>query len=566
MNRSMQIACAAVAVLFTANAFAQTNTWSGGSASWSNSANWTNGALVGSSTTSLFFGDIGGTTWSCSDDIAGGFQLNNLTFDNSGPCAILPTSPANYLTFVPNGSTAPIPTIAMDGAGSMTIASSMSINGTSGGTLDVNFAPGAGNLTLTGNLGGGSSSTLIINGGGMLTLAGSNSYGSTVINGGTLNFAAASNLGTKTDTITLEGGGTLLYSGTGSLSATSGDDVLNIVDYGTIDVSSSTGYINYYPNFSGTGTLTKTGPGMMWCHGSGNLQAGPFIVAQGTFLTTSRRTANTTVMTVQSGAQYELLNNTTSPQTADYSLASGAILYLNGFGPSNGFSGTSGTTTGAFFDAGYSSLTYASFTNNIQLQSDSSIVVGNTTAGTNKLFLYGNISGSGSLIKDYTQGEVNNNKGLDGTATFLNSKGLLALFGTNTYPGSTQINSGTILLQSNYALPNTPLELNSSYDGSSTLDLGGFSATVPSISTSGTGSAVISSTGSTGVLTVNYQGSTPMVYNGSLGTSPTSGNNFAFATTSGTVVLTGNNYYTQGTTIGPGATLQLNSSNTYQAG
>ena len=140
--------------------------------------------------------------------------------------------------------------------------------------------------------------------------------------------------------------------------------------------------------------------------------------------------------------------------------------------------------------------------------------------------------------------------------TFVNSKGVLALYGTNTYTGSTTINSGTILLQSNSTLPNTPLVLNASYDGSSTLDLGGYNATVPSISTSGNGAAVISSTGSSGMLTVNYQGNTPMIYSGALGHG--AANNFAFATTgSGVVVLDGSNSYTQGTTIGPGATLQL---------
>ena len=59
------------------------------------------------------------------------------------------------------------------------------------------------------------------------------------------------------------------------------------------------------------------------------------------------------------------------------------------------------------------------------------------------------------------------------------------------------------------------------------------------------------------MLTVNYQGSTPMVYSGALGGGPAT-SNFAFATTgSGVVVLDGSNTYTQGTTIGPGSTLQL---------
>ena len=102
-------------------------------------------------------------------------------------------------------------------------------------------------------------------------------------------------------------------------------------------------------------------------------------------------------------------------------------------------------------------------------------------------------------------------------------------------------------------MPNTPLMLNSSYDGSSTLDLGGFlGVTVASLSAAGTGSAVISSTGSTGMLTVNYQGSTPMVYSGALGGGPATQQLRLCHDGSGVVVLDGSNTYTQGTTIGPG--------------
>ena len=119
MNRSIQIASAAVAVLFAATALAQTtDTWTASSGSWSTAANWSSGGPVSGGTTSLFFG---GTTWSSSDDIAGAFQLNNLTFDNSGPCTILPTSPANYLNFVANGATTP--SITLNGAGNVTISS-----------------------------------------------------------------------------------------------------------------------------------------------------------------------------------------------------------------------------------------------------------------------------------------------------------------------------------------------------------------------------------------------------------------------------------------------------------
>ena len=194
----------------------------------------------------------------------------------------------------------------MDGAGNVTIASSMTI---AGGTLGVTFAPGAGTLSLYWKTGRQQHDHTGHREQRNAHACAANSYGNTVISGGTLNVTATNNFGSTSGTITLENGGTLLDSSTGNFAATSSYNNLNIVDYGTIDVANSTSYINYYPNFSGTGTLTKTGPGMVWCHGSGNVQAGPFIIAQGVFLTTSRRTTYTTSMTVQPGGQWEMNNN-----------------------------------------------------------------------------------------------------------------------------------------------------------------------------------------------------------------------------------------------------------------
>ena len=99
------------------------------------------------------------------------------------------------------------------------------------------------------------------------------------------------------------------------------------------------------------------------------------------------------------------------------------------------------------------------------------MVVCNSTGYVYKLKLYGNITGPGGLIKDFSSGEpVNGDTYAQYTA---NSLGILALGGNNSYQGNTTINAGTILLQSNYALPSTTVLMIDS-SNSSTLDMGGY--------------------------------------------------------------------------------------------
>ena len=89
---------------------------------------------------------------------------------------------------------------------------------------------------------------------------------------------------------------------------------------------------------------------------------------------------------------------------------------------------------------------------------------------------------------------------------FGDSQGILALGGTNTYQGSTTINSGTILVQSNSALPAATAVYIDQNNGS-TLDLGGYNATIAGLFNGPNGGGTITNSGTaTSTLTVNGGG------------------------------------------------------------
>ncbi len=267
MNRTLRIASAAAAVLFATTAFAQTDTWNGTSSNWNNGANWSNGTPLSSSTTSLTFG---GATWSSSDDIAGGFLLNNLTFDNSGLGTISSTSTANYLNFVSNGATPP--SIALDGAGNVTISSSIAVTNNLGIS-----GPGPGALTLSGTVSGAGG--LTVNSGAMLTLANTNTFsGGINLSGGTVAFGNYHNLGSTSNAITFNNGGVLSYTATASVDPD--DFTFKFPGNGTIAVANPNTYYELEGSLiSGSGGLTFAGSGEVLLHSSNSNLTGQIVVA-----------------------------------------------------------------------------------------------------------------------------------------------------------------------------------------------------------------------------------------------------------------------------------------------
>ena len=353
--------------------------------------------------------------------------------------------------------------------------------------------------------------------------------GGIILNEGALDFNTPSALGVSTNPIFLNGG-TLYPVGIGISSGTY--PWLFGPSGGTVNLDPGQTASRSGADMFGNGSLTLTGSGTLSVGSASSPFSGQVYLNQGTINMAGSRFGSVQGMTVAAGAQYVLTDST----TATYSFASGAVLTLNGAGPGN---------LGAFALAVGTAAPTTTFSNPVYLASNSLICPTVSGANTPTLILSGPIFGPGSLT-------------VGGSGTLRVSSANNAYGGP---AGTTSVLNGTLQVANVNSLPaTTSLVLGDpSANTSATFDLNNQTQTVASLLTAGNGSnnqVISSGTASAGVLTVNYQGNTPMVYTGALGGSAA---NFALAVTgSGVVVLAGgNNTYTQGTTIGPGATLQL---------
>ena len=148
-----------------------------------------------------------------------------------------------------------------------------------------------------------------------------------------------------------------------------------------------------------------------------------------------------------------------------------------------------------------------------------------------------------------------------------NGSGSLILAAANTFTGASAVNSGTLVIGNSAALaPNGALALNtnSALGTSGTLELNGFSIQVGPLS--GGGTIQDNGTGSTATtLTVNTAPAAASTFSGAF----FNGNfhNTALAVSgSGTLTLTGVGFYTGGTTVNTGATLQIGQANSIGSG
>jgi fibronectin-binding autotransporter adhesin len=129
--------------------------------------------------------------------------------------------------------------------------------------------------------------------------------------------------------------------------------------------------------------------------------------------------------------------------------------------------------------------------------------------------------------------------------------GTLLLTGTNTYSGGTTISGGVLRMGNTSALGSGPLTINGGM-----LDLNGNNLTIPNLS--GTG-GIIDDPGPGGNMTLTVNGGSVATFAGVI--QNTLGTIALTRSGTGTLILTGNNTYTGGTTISGGA-LQLGADGT----
>ncbi len=99
MNRFLRTACTLAVVFFAVPAFAATYSRNASSSgNWNVASNWSTGTPANSSATSLYFG---GASWSSTDNVAGSFSVNGMTFNNTGASTIYSSTATNALNLTP---------------------------------------------------------------------------------------------------------------------------------------------------------------------------------------------------------------------------------------------------------------------------------------------------------------------------------------------------------------------------------------------------------------------------------------------------------------------------------
>ncbi|MCE0496593.1 MAG: autotransporter-associated beta strand repeat-containing protein [Methylacidiphilales bacterium] len=437
-----------------------------------------------------------------------------------------------------------------------------------GSTLTI---AGTGNTTISDPISGVNAGSAIIQGGtGILILSGANTYaGGTEINSGTLAINNASALGSgvleinggfldnsSSAAITLASNNTQQWNASfgfiGTQSLNLGTGAVTLGTSPTVTVSNNTlteggviGGSSYGLTKAGAGTLVLTGANTF--NGGTTINDGVLAIAS----------------TSNSGSAQPLGEGTNVIFTGASSSAPGVLQY------------TGGTAT---------------LGQRLTVSTGDYGFVDNSGGGT--LTLSGGISKSGSVFglaggKFVVSGVISgtsNGSDLDIGSTSYGGAATVALATTNSYNGPTYINDGSYLLTTtNNALPtptNSVVTLGAASDSgvTNTLDLAGTSETVASLNVGSTSNNVVNqvissfSTGSgtnlsistsnsatTGTLTVDYTNTgTNDTFSGSLGASGSATNFGLVKSGAGTLILTGTNTYTGGTTIEAGV-LGINS-------
>ena len=431
----------------TTAATAATVTWTGGGsdANWSTAGNWNSG--VPNPGDSLILDGSAGLT--ANNDLSIGTAFSGILF---------PTTAGGFLV---GGN-------AVDLSGATLLNNSYTlqeldfiVTNNSSLTFDTENS----DFLLTSRVSG--TGTVLKLGPGTLTLAGADNYGGlTTISNGTM--VVSNNNGNYTiDGATLMLNFRTYYTGMGiSLTRDSsvGIDLLDNAEPRGVDLYGTIGS----PGFK----FTKIGEGILRIVGSMN--ASQIDVAAGTLSSLGGAAMplthwGTNLITVESGAMLRADDGGICPN----------LIVLNG---GDGTSSGSYTHQGILVSANRNNGTPTNniFTNTITLAADSSL-----GSYWGNMIISGNLTGPGALTK------------LGGNP--------LVLGGANTYGGNTTISAGAVVLASSSALPGGATNGDVLLNGATTLDLGGFNATVNGLADDNAGLATIDNSG-TNASTLTFGG------------------------------------------------------------
>ena len=377
--------------------------------------------LVGfDDTSTLFSGVISGTGGSITKTGSGTWTLSGANTYTGGTTVI--------------GGTLQGTTTSLQGniVNNATVAFSQATSGTYAGTMS-----GSGNL--------------LVNGTGIVTLTGSNSYsGGTTITGGLVNFASAGNFGSGA--ITLNGGGLQWAAGT----STDISPRLTALGAGGGTFDTNGNSVTLASAITGTGALTKAGPGMLILGGT-NSYTGGTTVSGGTLQGTT------------ASLQGNILNNATVnfSQTGNGTYA-GTMSGSGGLVKSGAgtviLSGANSYTGGTTVSAGTLQGTTASLQGNIL--NNGTVAFSQNGGGT----YAGSLSGTGGVN--------------------IQGGGVVTFTGANSYTGPTSVTGSGFVVNGSLASPVT-------IDSASSI---GGSGSVGGLTVNG---GILSPGNSIGTLTVN---------------------------------------------------------------